>query len=331
MTTFDIFNPQVSTVAKGLEGKVITIVGSNSLGKTKQATRMERPFYLGFEKGIRAIAGIPFLPINKWSDFKKINKQLTDPKNLDKAKEMYQTLIFDEVYTSALYCQDYLCKKHGVETIGEGNGGFGLWKEYESEYWTEIDKLLGAGYTLIFISHEEETKEGKKIPKGDKRSIKPIVDNSDVVVYLTSNGIDENGKVIKSSAWFAETPQFFARSRFDYMTTYIPEFTAENLEEAIAEGIRLQEEAEGIKAVSYDEQKETFKSEELDFKSLIDEINEVGKAVATAGFLDDLLETIEKHLGKGKKLADAKPSQIEVVSILLDDVKDLAETKSVAL
>jgi hypothetical protein len=45
--SFDIFNPQISTVAKGLEGKVITIVGSNSLGKTKQATRMEKPFYLG--------------------------------------------------------------------------------------------------------------------------------------------------------------------------------------------------------------------------------------------------------------------------------------------
>ncbi len=47
MTVLDIFKPQVSVVAKGLEGKVITLVGSNSLGKTKQATRMERPFYLG--------------------------------------------------------------------------------------------------------------------------------------------------------------------------------------------------------------------------------------------------------------------------------------------
>src|SRR6185312_8805103 len=132
MTTFDIFNPMISTVAKGLEGKVITIAGTNNLGKTKQATRMKKPFYLGFEKGIRAISGIPFLPINNWRDFKKINKQLTDPKTLDKAKEMYQTIIFDEVYTSALYCQDYLCKKHGVETIVEGNNGYGLWKEYET-------------------------------------------------------------------------------------------------------------------------------------------------------------------------------------------------------
>ena len=47
MTEFNIFNPMISTVAKGLEGKVITVAGGNNLGKTKQATRMEKPFYLG--------------------------------------------------------------------------------------------------------------------------------------------------------------------------------------------------------------------------------------------------------------------------------------------
>lgn len=321
--SFDIFNPQVSVVAKGLEGKVITIVGSNSLGKTKQATRMKKPFYLGFEKGIRAISGIPFLPINNWRDFKKINKQLTDSKTLDKAKELYQTIIFDEVYTSALYCQDFLCKKHGVETIGDGNDGFGLWKEYETEFWTEIDKLLGSGYTLIFISHEETTKEGKHIPKGDKRSIKPIVDNSDVVAYLTSNGVDEEGKVVKSSAWFAETDQFFARSRFDYMDTYLEEFTAENLEKVIAEGIKRQEEAEGITAVTYEEQKTSYQSEELDYDTLMEEIKEIGSKLAEEEKLDELQEVVEKHLGAGKRVTECKKGQVQVMSLILDDLKEL--------
>lgn len=323
--TFDIFNPQISTVAKGLEGKVITIYGSNNLGKTKQATRMNKPFYLGFEKGIRAISGIPFLPINNWRDFKKINKQLTDPKTLDKAKEIYQTIIFDEVYTSALYCQTYLCRKFGVETIGEGNEGYGLWKEYETEFWTEIDKLLGTGYTLIFISHQEETKDGKAIPKGDKRSIKPIIDNSDIVVYLTSNGIDENREVIKSSAWFAETDQFFARSRFDYIDTYLEEFTAENLEKVIAEAIIRQEEAEGVKAVSFEQQKETFKSEELNYDELMSEIKEAGVKLAEAERLEELQEIVEKHLGKNKKVTECTKNQVQVMSVILDDLKELLE------
>lgn len=274
------------------------------------------------EKGIRAISGVPFLPINSWGDFVKINKQLTNPRTLDKAKETIQTIIFDTVGTSALYCQDFLCRKHGVETIGEGNDGFGLWKEYEIAYWEQIDKLLGAGYTLIFISHVEQTKEGKWIPKGDKRSITPIIDNSDIVLFLTSNGMDEKGKVIPSSAWLAETEHFFARSRFDYIDTHIPEFTAENLEKAIAEAIQRQEEAEGVEAVSYTEQKESYESEELDFDKIMEEVNNIGSKLAQAGYMEELLELVEKHLGKGKKVADAKPAQAELLSLLLLDLKE---------
>lgn len=329
--TFDIFNPNFSVVAKGLEGKVITIYGGNNLGKTKQATRMEKPFYLGFEKGIRAIAGIPFLPINKWSDFKQINKQLTNPKTLDKAKEMYQTIIFDEVYTASLYCQDFLCKKHGVETIGDGNNGYGLWKEYESEFWVEIDKLLGAGYTLVFISHEAEETIGegknktiKKIPKGDKRSIKPIIDNSDIVVYLTSNGVDEDGRVIKSTGWLAETDEFFARSRFDYIDTVIPEYTAESLAEAIATAIERQEQAEGISAVSYEEQKESLSSAKVDFESIKKESLALLTHLSEEGVdIDVLLDLVAKHLGAGVKLSEAKVNQLEVLILLLDDLKEL--------
>lgn len=327
MTNFDIMNPMISSISKGLDGKVITLMGSNSTGKTKQATRMNKPFYLGFEKGIRAIANIPFLPINNWRDFVKVNKQLTDPKTIDAVKEKYQTIIFDEVYTSALYCQDFVCRKHGVETIGEGNGGFGLWKEYEKTYWDQLDKLLSAGFTLVFISHVEENKEGKFLPKGDKRSIKPVIDNSDLCVFLSPNGIDEDGKVIKSTAWLAETDKFFARSRFDYIDTSIPEFTAETLEQAIAQAITRQEEAEGIVAVSYNEQKESYASEKIVFEDVIAEVNAIGGKLANAGFLEDLLELVEFHLGVGKKVADAKPAQLDMLSLLLDDVKDLAADK----
>ncbi|TWJ45639.1 hypothetical protein CHCC5027_2380 [Bacillus paralicheniformis] len=46
---------------------------------------MKNPLYLPFEKGLNAIAGVPFMPINSWGDFKKVNKQLTKiPKRLKK-------------------------------------------------------------------------------------------------------------------------------------------------------------------------------------------------------------------------------------------------------
>lgn len=324
--SFDIFNPMVSKIASGMEGKVILVYGGNSTGKTKQATRMPKPFYLGFEQGIRAISGVPFLPINNWSDFKKINRQLTGKKTIDKAKELYQTIIFDEVFTAAVYCQEYICKLHNVNTIGEGNNGYGLWQEYRNEFWGEIDKLLKSGFTLFFIGHEEFSEnEGKIVPKGDSRSMQIVRDNADIVVYVKSNGVDENGKVIKSSAYFAETDEFFARSRFDYIDPYLKEFTAENLEKAVTEAIKRQEEAEGVKAVSYEEQKEMFTSEELDFDELLAEIKEVGTKLHEAGKLEMVTETIEKHFGEGTTTADFRKGQEQAMAVVLDELKDLLE------
>ncbi|QZY39772.1 ATP-binding protein [Bacillus velezensis] len=317
----DIFNPQVSVVAKGLEGKVITIYGSNNLGKTKQSTRMKKPLYLPFEKGLNAIAGVQFMAINSWADFKKVNKQLT--KNAEKAKEMYQTIIVDEVDAFAKYATRYVCEQYDVERIKDGNDGFGLWKEYETEVWEEINKLIGVGFTVIFIAHAAEDKKGKVYPKGDKRVLAPVIDNSDIVLYLSSNGVDEDRKVIKSSAWLAETEEHFARSRFDYIDTYLPEFTAESLEKAIIEAVERQEEAEGIIAVTYEEQKQNNASEALDYDSLMDQIKEVGIKLNGEGRLEEVNEITEKHLGKGVKVTECSRKQVNVMSVILDDLKDL--------
>lgn len=318
----DIFNPQISVVAKGLEGKVVTLYGGNNLGKTKQSTRMKKPLYMPFEKGLNAIAGVPFMPINSWADFKKVNKQLSGKKS-EQAKEMYQTIIIDEVDAFAKYATRYVCDQYDVERIKDGNDGFGLWKEYETEIFEEINKLLGVGFTVIFIAHAEADKNGKVRPKGDKRVLAPVIDNSDIVVYLTSNGVDEDRQVIKSSAWLAETEDFFARSRFDYIDTFLEEFTAENLESAIIEAVERQEKAEGITAVSFEQQKENNSSEKVDFDDLMEEIKAVGGQLAEAERLDELQEIVDKHLGKGKKVTECTKKQIDVVSVILDDLKDL--------
>ncbi|KAF6620510.1 ATP-binding protein [Paenibacillus sp. EKM102P] len=322
MSTLDIFNPQVSVVARGLEGKIITIYGSNNLGKTKQATRFKKPFYLGFEKGLNAIAGVPFAPINNWSDFKKVNKQLTHKSTVSKAREVYQTIIFDEVEASARYCAKYICDKYDSDTIASGRDGFGLWKEYETAYWEEIDKLIGAGFTVVFIAHQTEDKEGKFWPKGDKRALAPVIDNSDIVVYLRSNGTDEKNQVIKSSAFLAETDKFFARSRFDYIQTGLREFTAEALEEAIIKAIEKQEEVEGIKAVTYEEQKETLKSQDLNFEELKTNIIAAGRFLHECGKGDTVTDIIENGLGKGKKVTDFTKNHVEMMVGVLDELND---------
>lgn len=333
MAGLDIFEPQVSRVTRGLKGKTILLYGSNSTGKTKQASRAPKPFYLGFENGVNAISGVPFLPMEgKWSNFKKIRKQLTNPKTLQQAQDKYNTIIFDTVESSAQYCQDYLCLKHGVETIAEGNKGFGLWKEYETEYWKEINALTSVGYTVIFISHEgektfkdEKGEEYSKIyPKGDKRSIDPIIDLCDIVAYLKPNGLDENHNEIKSSAFFVNTPQFLSRSRFDYMVNFIQEFTIENLEKAIADAVAKEEEENGVDAVTtFEEKQESMQVQTLSFDELKKAIEPYALHAQSNNRIEDYMEITNEYLGSGVKVSETTKKQSQQLELVLSDLRDL--------
>lgn len=331
MAELDIFNPQISVVNKSLEGLVLLVYGGNNLGKTKQATRMKNPFYLPFESGLHALPGVPFVPINKWSDFIKINKQLTDPATLSKSRSLYSTIIFDSIDAAAQYCMDFICQKYGAPSIGEGNNGYGLWSQYAAEFWKQINKLVGAGYCVYFIGHaKEDSKTGFVSPKADSRALDPILNNADVCVYVKSNGVDENGKIIKSSGYLAETKEFFARSRFDYLnTTVIEEFTAENLEKVITDAIEAQEKAEGIKAVSFDEQKATTEVKHKSYDELMQEMEELGGALANSGHFDDLEMIITENLGTGMKASELKKGQEQQIEAIIYDIQSFIANNNI--
>lgn len=319
--SLDIFSPTLSVVPKGLEGKTILLYGSNSVGKTLNATKLSKPFYLGFEKGLNAISGIPFNYITKWSDFKKLNKQFTG-KDKDKARELYDTIIFDTVDIASMYCQKYVANAHGEKDIASGNGGFGLWSNYKEEFWLEIDKLTSCGYTVVFIGNTSVDKNTDQIiPAGDSRSMGIVRDLVDITVYIKSNGVDEDGNVVLSTGYVRETEEFFARSRFDLMPNKIEPFTAENLEKAVIKGIE-REEQQGGTTVSYDEFVENTKSEELDFGELKEKLTELGKTYLKADRLEEFTQAMEDTFGADVKVADLKERQVEAVSILIDELNE---------
>ena len=101
----DIFNPQVSVVAHGLEGKTIMIYGTNNTGKTFQSVRANKPYVFACESGLGAQNNVRHNVITNWREFKKAVDQFTNKKTVDKAKELYSTIIIDEVYASSLFCQ----------------------------------------------------------------------------------------------------------------------------------------------------------------------------------------------------------------------------------
>lgn len=330
----DIFNPQVSVVSKGIEGKLILIHSNErKLGKTMQATRFPKPYYLRFEQGINAISGLPFAPLTKWSDFKKVRKQLTNPKTIEQAKAMYSTIIVDSLDVAIKWCDKYVCGMQGVERLNDGNSGYGLWKEYENEWFNEWSPLINAGYAVIFISHSEvrkmkDPKTGEEYeqlyPKGDKRTIDLIVDAVDFIGYVKSNGFDEEGNPQMSSIYFKACPEFLAGSRFKYMPVEITPFTAENVQEAITKAIETEEKESGFASVSYEQKKNTEKINTLSYEEAMETIKPLykkmfnkDKAVTT--------EIVEKYLGEGNKISETTEKQLEQVLMIIEEFEEKLE------
>lgn len=319
--TLDIFNPTVSVVPKGLEGKTILLYGDNSTGKTKQATRMDKPYVMAFEKGLNAIAGVPYASINKWADFKKVNKQLTG-KDVERAKEVYSTIIVDTVDAMVPMVSNYVANQHGEKDIASGNGGYGLWKQLETEFWEQINLLTGAGFTVVFIGHEERDKDTNRIePKGGKRDMQIVRDLTDIIVYLKSQGVDEDGNVILSNGYVRATDEYFARSRFDLMPNSIVPFTAENLADAIKIGIEREEEA-GNKTVSYSEYVEQNKTEDLNFEEIKEALKAAGAKYHEAGRVDEFIDKLNDTFGEGADVKELRPKQVEAMSVLLQDLRE---------
>lgn len=326
----NIFEPQISTLSYDLSGKTILVYGTNRTGKTKQLTRLPKPCYLAFESGINGIAGIPFFPMRKWSDYAQFVKQITNDKNIDKAKEMYQTFILDEVSVIGRLCRNFICEKYGVDRIRDGNDGFGLWQEYSDEFQKQLMLLTSAGFTVAFIAHEgtrEFTDENgekysKIYPAGDKRIVDPICDLVDIIAYAAVNGTDESGNEIKSSLYMTNTKKYHAGSRFDYLVGYLKEFTAENLQNAIKDAIQKQEEADGVKAVSYEVQQATYKAPEKSYDELKTEIRKIAEEMFKSGRGDEYKAVVEEHLGKGKGVQDTDSSQVQLLELILSDITD---------
>lgn len=328
----DIFNPQVSVVAKGMAGKTIMVYGSNNVGKTHTAARLSKPYFIATESGLNAQAGVKYNRISRWSDFRKIVKQFTDKATVDKARALYDTIVIDEVYASSLLCQDYVMATYGngALTLADGDSKHNLYSLYEKEYFKMINLLLSCDYTVVFIAHEQE-KNDFIMPKGDKRCLNPIIDNCDFVVYVKSNGVDDKGNLIKSSGYFKQTDKYFARSRFEYCPNMIEEFSAENLEKAIAEAVEKEEEMNNATVVDYATQKEQNITIVENFEDVMAQVQKIGTALIDRGLGKVLTDIVEATLGRDGKVANCTEKQIEALIVIRDELKDKCKEFNIAI
>lgn len=347
---FDIYNPPKTQLVKGVAGKMM-LVHSDSVkcGKTTVGSQMPKPYYLRFEQGANAIDGLPYAPLTSWSDFKKVNKLLCDtkPKEVEidgkkqsiTPRDLYTTIIIDTFDVAIRWCSKFVCAKYGVERLKDGNSGYGLWQEYADEWFGEMNKLMNAGYFIYGISHSELKKvvdgvtgeEYEQLcPKGDKRTIDLIVEAVDFIGYVKSNGVDEKGNIIKSSIYFAETKEYKAGSRLDYMPRYIKEFSAENIQEAIKIAVEKKEKETGSKAITFDEKKEIEKKKKWTHEEILEAIKPYIDALYD-DYTEEINDIIVKNIGEGIKISETTSKQIPQLEVMLFELQEIADNNGIMI
>lgn len=345
MASIDIFSVQPHQVSRDMRGYSVFLYGGWKTGKTTTAVKFPKHFLLAFEKGYSAIPGAMAQPINSWSEFRQVLKQLKD----EKAKQMFETIILDTADIAYDYCSKYVCSNNGVDTVSDipFGKGYGL---IEKEFDECLRTIVQLGYGLVIISHEADktfTNEGgqqynKIVPTLDKRANNVIARMCDIIGY-TRSVPDESGNE-KVVMFMRGTSRYEAGSRFKYTPDYI-DLSYNNLVKAIGDAIDKQMAEDGTEYFTDTRNNlYTDTTSKLDFDELVSEFNsmianipgssdQTGETQEGKEFKDywmpRIVQITDKYLGRGKKVSQCNRDQVEALSLIVEDMKELIKYKEV--
>lgn len=320
----NLLNIQPTVVSRDLRGKIVMFYGEPKTGKTTNAVKFPKSLLLAFEKGYNALNNIMAQPINKWAEFKQVLKQLKEPG----VQEKFETIIIDTADIMWDLAEKHVCSREGVEKIGDIAFGGG-YKMVEQEVDECLRSIALMDYGLVMISHAEDkefTDEAgesyqKIVPTLPKKARKIVTRMADIIGYSRTIQDEEGNTTV--NLYMRGTPRFEAGSRWKY-TPLVVEFNYKNLVNAIAEAIGKQEKEDGITAV--DEHVNVYKdNSQYNFDEIKKEINKTIKQIISIDEDDavKITKIVDKHLGKGRKISDAEEEQVDMLALILDDLKDL--------
>lgn len=316
----------------GIKGKKILLYGCNDVGKTKQMSKMPKPFLIMTEAGGSAVSCLKEA-CDTWGHFKEIVDDLTSSKNLEKRKEQIETIIIDTAENLVAQSERSVCNQFGVRDLSEIQGRQNGYKIARTDFEQQINKLASKGYCVVFIAHEERVEFEDEVsgetytfvqPKGtsnEKSSMRMLRDLTDFCIYLRPNGIDkETYKTIPSTAICRRTKNVFARSRFD-IQTFIDPFTANGLIDAIDKAVENSAKEENVEITDYVERKNKYTKE--DYVEIITPyVQKLWEVCA-----DEVTSIIEAQLGEGRRISEAKDTEL----VALDNIYNNLVTKATLL
>ena len=331
-------------VSHDLRGYSVFFYGEPKSGKTTIATKFPRHLLLAFEKGYNAIPGAMAQPINSWAEFKKVLKQLPDPK----VKEKFETIIVDTADIAYDLCEKYICANakrsdggFGVDSIGDipfGKGYTMVAKEFDES----LRSIVQMGYGLVLISHaidktftDETGKEFNQIVPTLGSKPRNIVSRMcDIIGY--SRAIQNEDGTTTTKLFMRGTPRYMAGSRFKYTPDYI-DFTYNDLVKAIGDAIDKQMQEDGAEFFT-DERTNVYAevTQALDFDELVATFNDIVNSIIENNdeekfqnyWQPRIIQITEKYLGKGQKVNQCSREQTEALDLIVTDLKELVQTKA---
>lgn len=148
MADIDLLSITPHQVSRNMRGYSVFFYGEPKSGKTTTASKFPKHLILAFEKGYSAIPGAMAQPINSWSEFRKVLRQLKEPE----VQEKFETIIIDTCDIAYDYCEKYICANAGVDAIGDigyGKGYTLVGKEFDEA----LRSIVQMNYGLVLISH----------------------------------------------------------------------------------------------------------------------------------------------------------------------------------
>ena len=321
-TLDDLLNLEASTLSRDLTGYLTYVYGSPKVGKTTLARDMGA-LILACENGTRAMTGAYSVPIRSWSDIRNIMRMCKDAK----MKERYRAIAVDTVDIAGALCDKYVCSQLGISTLGEGGWTKNGWATFKKEFEEVFRTISMEGYAVLFISHAKDkeftnpdgTKYNKIVPTASS-SINEIVKGMcDIIAYgYQEMGTNSRLMVLRSDG------SIEAGSRFTYIDSVIP-FGYQHLVDAINRAIDEEERQAGSGAVTTERRQEP-KFKMLSYEELMSEFTEIVSAKMEANaeyYQPKIVHLVETYLGRGKKFTEATYDQVEQMSLIIDELKEL--------
>lgn len=342
----DLLNLQPQKTPKDPTKYSMMVVGESKIGKTTFVDEFfgkEKTLFLTTEDRHKVLSGSYVQRLSGYNDFLTVLKMLKNPQ----IKEKYNNIVIDTIDGLYEMCENYTASKYGEIILGQGDKKQNI--SYSEDYRfaksliKNIEQISALKYNLIMISQSIKTLKTEKYSElsdekkefllkngysleTDKRGnityevnetalpfkiekwLKSKMDN----VLLLDYAPDKMTRIIKTRT---DSLNDIACSTWEDIKPVLP-LSVDAVKEEFNRLIQ-QKDADML-TDEYDNQVEV-----LDFNEIMEEVKQLGKQLQEDGLLDKVKDISNEVFGEEVFMTQAKESQVELLKVCLDRMKDL--------